>query len=144
MCVCDVYPQDKNIFQCFAKKEKLLKCRKVTFSDIVSVRNVSIHKRDQTEQRDERVQPGSEESGPVRFFDFADECERESFFHRLKQTRSFTFPAKPVTLFLIPLRDTFDTERGFMIPSACVSVLYRSSPASESTSAQEQFDQEQI
>ncbi|XP_048023489.1 uncharacterized protein LOC125253528 isoform X2 [Megalobrama amblycephala] len=135
--------------KCFAEKRKLIKCRKVTFSDIVRVRNVSSHRRDKTEQRDERVQPRSEESsdipsGPVRFFVFADECERESFFHRLKQTRSFTFPAKPVTLFLIPHRDTFDTERGFMIPSACVSVLYRSSPPSESTSAQVQFDREQI
>ncbi|KAK9955955.1 hypothetical protein ABG768_015793 [Culter alburnus] len=87
--------------KCFAEKRKLIKCRKVTFSDIVRVRNVSSHRRDKTEQRDERVQPRSEESsdipsGPVRFFVFADECERESFFHRLKQTRSFTFPAKPI------------------------------------------------
>ncbi|XP_051732685.1 uncharacterized protein slc22a21 isoform X8 [Ctenopharyngodon idella] len=87
--------------KCFAEKRKLIKCRKVTFSDIVRVRNVSSHKHDKTEQQDERVQPKSEESsdipsGPVRFFDFADEFDREAFFHRLKQTRSFTFPAKPI------------------------------------------------
>lgn len=111
---------------------------------------MSSHKHDKTEQQDERVQPdgsASEESsdvpsGPVRFFDFADEFDRESFFHRLKQTPSFTFPAKPVTLFLIPHRDTFDTERGFVILSACFSVLYRSSPPSERTSAQVEFDWE--
>ncbi|KAK7130549.1 hypothetical protein R3I94_015880 [Phoxinus phoxinus] len=87
--------------KCFAEKRKLLKCRKVTFSDIVSVRNVSSHKCVQVELRDQRENrdhpDGSVSSdNPVRFFDFADAREREAFFHRLKQTHSFTFPAKPI------------------------------------------------
>ncbi|XP_077080973.1 uncharacterized protein LOC143733232 [Siphateles boraxobius] len=87
--------------QCFAEKRKVLKCRKVTFSDIVSVRNVSSHKRLQIEQRDQRENRDhpdrcASSENPVRFFDFADACEGEAFFQRLKQTHSFTFPAKPI------------------------------------------------
>ncbi|XP_042567178.1 uncharacterized protein LOC109080287 isoform X2 [Cyprinus carpio] len=95
--------------KCFAEKEKPIKCRKVTFSDIVSIRNVSSHsKRGKTDQQDSGAKPvqasGSVSvesrdisSWPVTFFDFANEGEREAFFQRLKQTRSFKFPAKPIT-----------------------------------------------
>lgn len=98
-------------FQCFAEKEKPIKCRKVTFSDIVSIRNVSSHsKRGKTDQQDSGAKPvqasGSVSvesrdisSWPVTFFDFANEREREAFFQRLKQTRSFKFPAKLVIFF---------------------------------------------
>ncbi|XP_016102253.1 uncharacterized protein [Sinocyclocheilus grahami] len=94
--------------KCFAEQEKPIKCRKVTFSDIVSIRNVSSHKRGKTDQQDSGVKPvhasGSVSveprdisSWPVTVFDFANEREREAFFQRLKQTRSFKFPAKPIT-----------------------------------------------
>ncbi|XP_039519590.1 uncharacterized protein LOC120473679 isoform X2 [Pimephales promelas] len=87
--------------KCFAEKRKLLKYRKVTFSDIVSVRNLSSHKGVQNERRDQRENwdhpDGSGSSDkPVRFFDFADACEKEAFLHRRKQTHTFTFPAKPI------------------------------------------------
>ncbi|KTG04483.1 hypothetical protein cypCar_00003464 [Cyprinus carpio] len=90
------------------EKEQPVKCRKVTFSDIVSIRNVSSHKRGGTDQQDSGVKPG-EASGRVparsrdassrhgKFFDFADETEREAFFQRLKRTLMFKFPAKPIT-----------------------------------------------
>ncbi|XP_016347640.1 uncharacterized protein LOC107692945 isoform X2 [Sinocyclocheilus anshuiensis] len=94
--------------KCFAEKEKPIKCRKVTFSDIVSIRNVSSHKRGKTDHQDSgvklvqasgsvSVEPRDISSWPVTFFDFANEREREAFFQRLKQTRSFKFPAKPIT-----------------------------------------------
>ncbi|KAL1252411.1 hypothetical protein QQF64_017104 [Cirrhinus molitorella] len=85
--------------KCFAEKEKPIKCRKVTFSDIVSIRNVSC--RGKMDQQDSGVKlvpaSGSVSLQPVKFFDFANECEREAFFQRFKQTRSFKFPAKPIT-----------------------------------------------
>ncbi|KTG38663.1 hypothetical protein cypCar_00003892 [Cyprinus carpio] len=67
------------------EKEKPIKCRKVTFSDIVSIRNVSSHsKRGKTDQQDSGAKPvqasGSVSvesrdisSWPVTFFDFANE-----------------------------------------------------------------------
>ncbi|XP_043077135.1 uncharacterized protein LOC122326360 isoform X2 [Puntigrus tetrazona] len=83
--------------KCFAEKEKPVKHRKVTFSDVVSVRNVSSRKRCARDQQG----PGDVSSGPVKFFDFASELERDSFFRRLQQTRSFMFPAKPVIYFVV-------------------------------------------
>ncbi|XP_050948496.1 uncharacterized protein LOC127152111 isoform X2 [Labeo rohita] len=88
----------------FAGKEKPIKCRKVTFSDIVSIRNVSSRKCRKADQQDSGLKlgkaggskPADISSQPVKFFDFANEHEREAFFQRLKQTRSFKFPAKPI------------------------------------------------
>ncbi|XP_056587680.1 uncharacterized protein LOC130408220 isoform X2 [Triplophysa dalaica] len=97
--------------QHFSEKEtsKPIKCRKVMFSDIVSIRNISNHRCNKIEnhhcghQQDELVKQKEditrEESqdifsGPAKFFHFADECEREAFFRRLKRTCSFQFPAK--------------------------------------------------
>lgn len=78
--------------KCFARKEKEMKRRKVTFSDIVSIQNVSSHKCDKAGLR----KSGDLPSASVKFFDFANDCERRAFFHRLKQTCSFQFPAKPM------------------------------------------------
>lgn len=103
-------------FQCVPEKEanKPIKCRKVMFSDIVSIRNIS-NRRNTVDhqcgsQEDEplkqskaitrdvqHVERQDVSSEPAKFFDFADESEREAFFRRLKQTYSFHFPAKTVT-----------------------------------------------
>ncbi|KAF4098185.1 hypothetical protein G5714_020215 [Onychostoma macrolepis] len=83
--------------KCFAEKEPPIKCRKVTFSDIVSIRNVSSHKRGKKDEQDSGVKlVKASRSVPVKFFDFANEHEREAFFQRLKPTRLFKFPAKPM------------------------------------------------
>ncbi|XP_059382850.1 uncharacterized protein LOC132117528 isoform X1 [Carassius carassius] len=93
--------------KCFTEKEQPVKCRKVTFSDIVSIRNVSSHKCGKTDQQDcggklvkasGRVSARSRDvsSRPGKFFDFSNERERETFFQRLKQTHVFKFPAKPI------------------------------------------------
>lgn len=87
-----------------------MKYRKVMFSDVVSIRNVSSRKRGKTDQQDSGVKlvkagrsvpVGSRDvsSRPGKFFDFANEHEREAFFQRLKQTHLFKFPAKPVIFF---------------------------------------------
>ncbi len=82
----------------------------MTFSDIVSIRNVSSHKRGKRDEQDSVVKLGKAggsvpagsrdlSSRPGRFFDFTNEHEREAFFQRLRQTRLFTFPAKAVISF---------------------------------------------
>lgn len=82
----------------------------MTFSDIVRIRNVSSYKRGKKDEQDSGVKLGNAggsvpagsrdvSSRPGKFFDFANEHEREAFFQRLKQTRLFTFPAKPVIFF---------------------------------------------
>lgn len=86
-------------------KNKPIKCRKVTFSDVISTQAISmlnpgsvkphrrtcnIHKND---LRRNTKKPSPE---AARFFDFADECEKEAFFRRLKFTYTFQLPAKLV------------------------------------------------
>ncbi|XP_065143714.1 uncharacterized protein [Paramisgurnus dabryanus] len=103
--------------QCFAENKKPIKCRKVMFSDIVKIRNISSHRCNTTGRRHYGVQNDKlvrrtedvfnevqtmslkscdDSSKPAKFFDFADECERKAFFQRLKQTYSFQFPAKMI------------------------------------------------
>ncbi|XP_055036154.2 uncharacterized protein [Misgurnus anguillicaudatus] len=103
--------------QCFTENKKPIKCRKVMFSDIVRIRNISSHRCNTTGRHHYGVQndklvkrtkdvlsevqtmslkSSDDSSKPAKFFDFADECEREAFFQRLKQKYSFQFPAKMI------------------------------------------------
>ncbi|XP_072517797.1 uncharacterized protein [Salminus brasiliensis] len=77
----------------FTGRDKPIKCRKVTFNDIVSTRDISVFK-PQVESQTDPQEPSSERA---KFFDFADQRERAVFFQRLKKTYTFQFPAKPIT-----------------------------------------------
>ncbi|XP_076836814.1 uncharacterized protein LOC143482355 [Brachyhypopomus gauderio] len=48
------------------------------------------------------LEPPSE---PARFFDFADESDKEAFFQRLKRTFTFQFPAKLITFTDLPVTE---------------------------------------
>ncbi|KAK2827462.1 hypothetical protein Q7C36_018388 [Tachysurus vachellii] len=91
----------------FTGKPMPIQCRKVTFSDVISMQTISVinpgsvkpqrraynvHKNDMKRT----TQEASSET--ARFFDFADECEKEAFFQRLKLTYTFQLPAKLITL----------------------------------------------
>ncbi|KAL6470489.1 hypothetical protein MHYP_G00216080 [Metynnis hypsauchen] len=96
--------------------DRPIKCRKVTFNDIVSTRDITVLKpqmecRSQacdvqkTElrgntlsgEREELMEPQELSSQTAKFFDFADESEKQLFFQRLKKTCIFHFPTKPIT-----------------------------------------------
>ncbi|KAI4904719.1 hypothetical protein NFI96_023995 [Prochilodus magdalenae] len=94
---------------------KPIKCRKVTFNDIVETRDITVLKpvvgprsqpcdvqknelsRNSSSARKELMDPQDLSSHTATFFDFADENERDIFFQRLKTTYTFQFPAKPVS-----------------------------------------------
>ncbi|KAL7853417.1 hypothetical protein AOLI_G00202610 [Acnodon oligacanthus] len=96
-------------------RDKPIKCRKVTFNDIVSTRDITVLKSQmecqsracdvQTElrgntlsgEREELMEPQELSSETDKFFDFADESEKQLFFQRLKRTCTFHFPTKPIT-----------------------------------------------
>ncbi|XP_047661638.1 uncharacterized protein LOC113638653 isoform X2 [Tachysurus fulvidraco] len=95
----------------FTGKSMPVKCRKVTFSDVISMQTISVINPDsaKTQRRAYNVhkndmkrttQEASSET--ARFFDFADECEKEAFFQRLKLTYTFQLPAKLITLTDLP------------------------------------------
>ncbi|XP_034167312.1 uncharacterized protein LOC113535751 isoform X1 [Pangasianodon hypophthalmus] len=88
-----------------------IKCRKVTFSDVIRTQAISVlnpssvkpqrraynvHKNDMRRNTKERSLQ------TARFFDFADECEKEAFFQRLKLTYTFQLPAKLITFTDLP------------------------------------------
>ncbi|MCJ8740999.1 hypothetical protein PDJAM_G00065570, partial [Pangasius djambal] len=92
-------------------KHKPIKCRKVTFSDVIRTQAISVlnpgsvkpqrssynvHKNDMRRNTKERFLQ------TARFFDFADECEKEAFFQRLKLTYTFQLPAKLITFTDLP------------------------------------------
>ncbi|KAG9266205.1 hypothetical protein AMEX_G20726 [Astyanax mexicanus] len=76
----------------FTGRDKPIKCRKVTFNDIVSTRDITTLN-PEVESPVVLLKPSLE---PAKFFDFADERERAAFFQRLKKTHTFHFPAKPI------------------------------------------------
>ncbi|TTE96764.1 DENN domain-containing protein 1A [Bagarius yarrelli] len=92
---------------------KPIKCRKVTFSDVISMQAISmvnpgsvkperrsyiVHK------NDTRRNTKQASSKTARFFDFANSAEKEAFFQRLKLTYTFQFPAKLASLVLYFLK----------------------------------------
>ncbi|XP_053504667.1 uncharacterized protein LOC128622301 [Ictalurus furcatus] len=87
-------------------KRKPIKCRKVTFSDVISTQAISVlnpgsvkpqRRAYNVHKNDMRTNTNEPSSETARFFDFADECEKETFFQRLKLTYTFQFPSKPIT-----------------------------------------------
>ncbi|KAK3555883.1 hypothetical protein QTP86_029807 [Hemibagrus guttatus] len=95
----------------FTGKRKPIKCRKVTFSDVISMQTISMLRPGSvTPQRrpynvhknDMRRNTKEASSETARFFDFADECEKEAFFQRLKLTHTFQLPAKLITFTDLP------------------------------------------
>ncbi|XP_017560765.1 uncharacterized protein LOC108431854 isoform X1 [Pygocentrus nattereri] len=97
-------------------QDKPMKCRKVTFNDIVSTRDITMLKPQMECQsracdvqkaelrgntvigeREELMEPQELSSETAKFFDFADESEKQLFFQRLKRTCTFHFPTKPIT-----------------------------------------------
>ncbi|KAF4076923.1 hypothetical protein AMELA_G00202250 [Ameiurus melas] len=83
------------------EKRKPIKCRKVTYSDVIGTQAISMPNPGsvKAQRRAYNVHKNTKEppSETARFFDFADECEKETFFQRLKLTYTFQFPAKPIT-----------------------------------------------
>ncbi|XP_036443865.1 uncharacterized protein LOC118819948 isoform X2 [Colossoma macropomum] len=97
-------------------RDKPIKCRKVTFNDIVSTRDITVLNPQVESQsracdvqktklsgnalsgvREELMEPQEFSSETAKFFDFADENEKQLFFQRLKKTYTFHFPTKPIT-----------------------------------------------
>ncbi|XP_046723355.1 uncharacterized protein LOC124397714 isoform X2 [Silurus meridionalis] len=85
-------------------KHKPIKCRKVTFSDVISMQSISMinpgsmkpQGRANKVSNNDLRRNDKEPSETARFFDFTGGCEKEAFFQRLKLSYTFQFPAKPV------------------------------------------------
>ncbi|KAM9451007.1 uncharacterized protein Hap1MRO34_021409 [Clarias gariepinus] len=95
----------------FTGKHRAIKSQKVTFSDVISTQAISklkpgsvklqrrAHNVYRNDMKRNTIEPSLE---TARFFDFADECEKEAFFQRLKLTYTFQLPAKLITFTDLP------------------------------------------